>query len=75
MLKKCKQFVERESYSMMLSQVDFKSTLKRLDGNATKVNNLFNGILLAFEGDTHEIILSNHLGYQGNKEKVLDFYR
>ena len=38
---------------MMLSQIDFKSTLKRLDGNAAKVNNLVNGILLAFEGDTH----------------------
>lgn len=65
MLKKCKQFVERESHSMMLSQIDFKSTLKRLDGNAAKINHLFNGILNCFEGDALEVILANHLGYQG----------
>ena len=41
MVKKCKQFVERETHSMMLSQIDFKSTLKRLDGNSAKITNLF----------------------------------
>ena len=38
---------------MMLSQIDFKSTLKRLDGNSAKINNLFTGLLSAFEGDVH----------------------
>ena len=75
LVKKCKQFVERESYSMMLSQVDFKSTLKKLDGNAAKITNLFSGILLAFEGDTHETILASYLGFKGAREKILEFYR
>ena len=60
---------------MMLSQIDFKSTLKRLDGNAAKINHLFNGILNCFEGDALEVILANHLGYQGATQKILQFYR
>ena len=74
MVKKCKQFVERETHSMMLSQIDFKSTLKRLDGNSAKITNLFTGLLSAFEGDVHEVILANHLGFDV-KERILDFYR
>ena len=38
---------------MKLSKLDFTTSLKKLHTNIVKINYFLNGILSAFEGDTH----------------------